>query len=75
MLLNPSVMHKAQAELDSVVGESRMPEFEDADSLPYIQALIKETTRLVGFGLYIASVYADLVLDGDPSLRRGFLIH
>lgn len=45
MLHNPSVLKEAQAELDSVVGSDRMPEFDDADSLPYIRALVNETLR------------------------------
>ncbi|KAF8885930.1 cytochrome P450 [Mucidula mucida] len=45
MLLYPEVMKKAQAEIDFVVGRERMPGFQDQDKLPYIQALVKETTR------------------------------
>ncbi|KAF9481944.1 cytochrome P450 [Pholiota conissans] len=45
MLHHPGIMRKAQVELDSVVGSSRMPDFEDAGSLPYIQAIIKESMR------------------------------
>lgn len=45
MLHYPAVMRKAQAELDAVVGSGRLPTFEDFDSLPYFQALIKEITR------------------------------
>lgn len=47
MLLYPETMHKAQDELDIVVGSDRLPGFGDHDSLPYVQALIKETIRLV----------------------------
>jgi cytochrome P450 len=46
MLRYPEVMRKAQAEIDSVVGD-QFPTFKDAGSLPYIEALIKEVTRLV----------------------------
>lgn len=46
MLLHPSVMRKVQAELDSVVGKERLPGFQDRDSLPYMQAVIKEILRL-----------------------------
>ncbi|KAF9011912.1 cytochrome P450 [Cyathus striatus] len=45
MLHHPDVMRKAQAELDSVVGSERMPDFEDKGSLPYVRALINETLR------------------------------
>lgn len=45
ILLNPQAMKKAQAEIDSVVGDYKMPGFEDSDSLPYVHAIIKETLR------------------------------
>lgn len=45
MLHNPEAMKKAQEELDRVIGTERLPDFEDADDLPYIDAIIKETTR------------------------------
>ena len=45
MLHYPDIQKKAQAEVDKVVGSSRMPEFSDMDSLPYVTALIKEVAR------------------------------
>ncbi|KAG6845687.1 hypothetical protein H0H87_004948 [Tephrocybe sp. NHM501043] len=45
MLHYPDVMRKAQSELDAIVGSGRLPGFEDRVSLPYMQALIKESTR------------------------------
>ncbi|KAJ7671682.1 cytochrome P450 [Mycena polygramma] len=45
MILFPAVQQKAQEEIYSVVGYGRSPGFQDLDSLPYIQALIKEVTR------------------------------
>jgi cytochrome P450 len=45
MVAHPEIQKRAQAELDAVVGRSRMPTFSDASSLPYIQALVKETLR------------------------------
>jgi cytochrome P450 len=45
MVLSPEVQKKAQAELDAVVGPNRLPEFEDRNNLPYINALCKETLR------------------------------
>ncbi|KAI0676609.1 CyP450 monooxygenase [Trametes maxima] len=41
----PEVLRKAQAELDSVVGPSRMPDFTDEDALPYVSAVTKECLR------------------------------
>ncbi|KAI9056287.1 cytochrome P450 [Trametes sanguinea] len=45
MLHFPDAMKKAQAELDEVVGMERLPQFEDRERLPYLQALINETLR------------------------------
>ena len=41
----PEVQEKAHKELDAVVGSHRLPTFEDLTSLPYVTAVIKETTR------------------------------
>jgi cytochrome P450 len=49
MLHYPEVMKKAQAEIDSVVASNRLPEFEDADALPYVRAMMKETMRFAKF--------------------------
>ncbi|KAF4613090.1 hypothetical protein D9613_011043 [Agrocybe pediades] len=45
MLHYPEVLKKAQAEIDAVVGQDRMPEFEDRDNMPYLKAVINETLR------------------------------
>ncbi|EKM79763.1 hypothetical protein AGABI1DRAFT_127447 [Agaricus bisporus var. burnettii JB137-S8] len=45
MLLNPDVLEKAQEEIDRVVGRSRQPEFDDIDTLPYVDAICKEVLR------------------------------
>ena len=45
MVLYPDVQKRAQAELDAVVGPDRLPSWEDRNSLPYLNALIKEVLR------------------------------
>lgn len=45
MILHPGVVKKAQAEIDGVVGSDRLPNFKDRDSLPYVNALVKEVMR------------------------------
>ena len=50
MALYPEVQKKAQAEIDVVVGPNRFPDFHERPSLPYINAVVKESSRwnLVG---------------------------
>jgi len=45
MSLYPEVQARAQAEMDQVVGRGRLPSWEDHDSLPYLEALVKEVFR------------------------------
>ena len=45
MVAFPQVQRRAQAELDAVVGRSRLPTFADAPHLPYVRAIIKEVLR------------------------------
>jgi cytochrome P450 len=47
MLHFPECAHRAQAEIDEVVGPDRMPNFQDQRSLPYLDGFIKETLRSV----------------------------
>jgi cytochrome P450 len=46
LLKNPSAMKKAQDELDNVIGKDRVVTEDDLQSLPYLQAIVKETFRL-----------------------------
>ncbi|EKM48707.1 uncharacterized protein PHACADRAFT_108423 [Phanerochaete carnosa HHB-10118-sp] len=45
LLLHPEVQRKAQDELDGVLGGKRLPDFNDRESLPYLEAVIQETVR------------------------------
>ncbi|KAF8077583.1 cytochrome P450 [Lyophyllum atratum] len=45
MALHPEVAKKAQVEIDNVVGNDRLPTFEDRPRLPYVDALVKEVLR------------------------------
>jgi len=54
MSLHPEVQRKAQNEIDIVVGNHRLPTFDDVPSLPYVQALLLEVMRwhpVAPFGL------------------------
>ncbi|KAJ7617068.1 cytochrome P450 [Roridomyces roridus] len=44
-LLHPSWIGRAQAQIDAVVGEDRMPTFQDRAQLPYVEAVVRETLR------------------------------
>ena len=45
MVQYPEVQKRAQAEIDAIVGTERLPDFGDRSSLPYIEAVYRETLR------------------------------
>ncbi|KAF8182492.1 cytochrome P450 [Mycena galopus ATCC 62051] len=45
MILNPECQVRAQKEIDSVVGTSRFPTFEDRAELPFVECILQETLR------------------------------
>ncbi|KAG8701978.1 hypothetical protein FRC09_005024 [Ceratobasidium sp. 395] len=45
MLYNPAAQATAQAEIERVVGTSRLPTYTDRESLPYVEAIYKEVLR------------------------------
>jgi len=45
MLVYPETQARAQAELDAVIGRTRLPTFADYPHLPYIRAMVKELLR------------------------------
>ncbi|KAI0632676.1 cytochrome P450 [Trametes polyzona] len=45
MVRSRHVLLKAQEEIDKVVGSSRLPDFSDRESLPYVDALLEEIHR------------------------------
>ncbi|KAK0469620.1 cytochrome P450 [Desarmillaria tabescens] len=62
-LLYPEVQAKAQAELDAVVGPTRLPNFDDRPQLPYIDAILFEALRwnpTVPMGVAHRSLNADI---------------
>ena len=65
MLHHPGVMKRAQAEIDQIVGFSRMPEYDDMESLPYVNALINEVARCV----YASSLHGAFLYPRVPRWR------
>ncbi|KAJ7882000.1 cytochrome P450 [Mycena olivaceomarginata] len=45
MILHPECQAKAQKEIDSVVGDLRLPVFGDRGSLPFVEGILQETLR------------------------------
>ncbi|ESK85381.1 cytochrome p450 [Moniliophthora roreri MCA 2997] len=45
MLAFPDVQRKVQAEIDAVIGQSRIPTLADMENLPYMRAVVKEVLR------------------------------
>jgi len=45
MVLNPDVQKRAYADITRICGNDRLPTFEDRLSLPYIEAIVRETLR------------------------------
>lgn len=44
-LHNPEVQARAREDIDAVTGGSRLPDFDDRPSLPYIDAILMEVLR------------------------------
>lgn len=72
----PKVQRKAQAEMDSVVGHSRLPVTADRDSMPYLNAVCKETLRwhpVAPLGLpfiFLLVSLADILFFPQPFLMQ-----
>ncbi|GJJ14307.1 hypothetical protein Clacol_008571 [Clathrus columnatus] len=45
MILHPDIQRKAQAEIDALLGNQRLPVLTDRSSLPYLRALVTELYR------------------------------
>lgn len=45
--MHPEVLKKAQAEIDLVIGNNRLPDFDDRPSLPYLECIVREVFRYV----------------------------
>ena len=55
MILNPDVYKKAQAEIDRVIGEERLLDFDDREKLPYVDCVLTEVLRYDTLSLLIGT--------------------
>ncbi|XP_059583879.1 cytochrome P450 2J2-like [Alligator mississippiensis] len=46
MALYPEIQERVQAEIDTVVGQSRLPAMDDRDNMPYTNAIVHEIQRI-----------------------------
>ncbi|KAF7424559.1 hypothetical protein PC9H_009866 [Pleurotus ostreatus] len=63
MVVNPECQRLAQEEIDRVVGNERLPTFEDRASLPYIECVVREILRwnpIFPLGIVHRSVQDDI---------------
>lgn len=54
------VQARARAELDEVLGQSKLPTLDDREALPYIDAMLWETMRwkpVTPLGSYLKPIY------------------
>lgn len=63
ILKNPEVQKRAQSEIDRVVGGDRLPAFEDAENLPYVNAVCEEALRYDGIS------FIEVILNADPGMQ------
>lgn len=67
MVLYPDVYAKAQAEIDRVVGNERLPVHGDRHALPYLECVLREVYRYVlrRVAINLRPIFA--MKDGTPS--------
>ena len=68
MALYPDVQKKAQAEIDTVVGSNRLPNFHDRPSLPYINAVVKESSRWNLVLPFVTSIIVNIILTSSEGI-------
>lgn len=69
MMTHPEAQRRAQKELDAVLSPGQLPSFKDRDSLPYLEALVKEVLRWKP----ITPMAAAHVLDVDDEYKGYFI--
>ncbi|KAG1727741.1 cytochrome P450 [Suillus lakei] len=75
MMLYPEVQKRAQAEIEAVIGTDLLPTFEDRSSLPYVEAVLRETLRWHPvFPLGLPHYTADSDVYNDHHIPKGAIV-
>ncbi|KAL5522856.1 hypothetical protein ACEPAG_8874 [Sanghuangporus baumii] len=69
MLVYPEVQRKAQEEIDIAIGNDRLPNFDDRQDLPYVDAIVKEVLRW-----HPIAPLAFLHVSTEDNVFQGYLI-
>ncbi|XP_014664685.1 PREDICTED: cytochrome P450 2J6-like [Priapulus caudatus] len=66
MAMCPDVQSKVRAEIDEVIGTSRLPTYEDRLKMPYTEATCMELQRIgnIAMSLFLRTVTKDIELEG-----------
>ncbi|KAH6812433.1 hypothetical protein C2S51_026195 [Perilla frutescens var. frutescens] len=68
LINHPNILQKAVQEIDSVIGKDRLVEESEITSLPYLQAIVKETLRLHPTGpMIVRESSEDCTIAGGPN--------
>ena len=70
MVLHPDVQAKAQADIDRVVCQDRLPDFDDRPALPYLDVILHETLRwypVAPIGSYIIALFFNYLMESQAS--------
>ncbi|CAE6448120.1 unnamed protein product, partial [Rhizoctonia solani] len=77
MALHPEVQKRAQTEITQVIGDDRLPKYDDRSSLPYIEAVYREVLRwhaVLPAGLPHLSVATDDVEFRGMRIPKGSVV-
>jgi cytochrome P450 len=69
MSLHPSILAKAHAELDAIIGSDRLPTLDDRPNLPYIEAIMTECLR---YGVAVPSNFPHVAT--EDNIYNGYFI-
>ena len=69
MVTHPETAERAHEEIDRVIGNERLPDFNDRNSMPYVNCILKEIYRSVLNHLFRAQYLILLQLESSVTLR------